>query len=88
MASMNDAITGGSTQTGSTAEQYYRWMLMKEKLMLQSDTRTHVARAKEILGTYSEEEQIRENILKKVLAIKESSAEYDQMVALAGGQTV
>jgi hypothetical protein len=87
MASMNDAITGGSAQTGSTAEQYYRWMLMKEKLDLRGSASGASAEAKEILGTYTEEEKIRENVLKKCLAIKESSAEYDQMVALAGGQT-
>lgn len=86
MASMNDAITGGSTQVGSTAEQYYRWMLMKEKLSL-ADDKGASDKAKKILGTYSEEERIREKVLTKCLSIMESSPEYDSMVALAGGQT-
>ena len=52
---MNDVITGGSTQVGSTAEQYYRWMLMKEKLDLQDRPGgTKGERARQILGTYSE----------------------------------
>jgi len=92
MASINDAITGGSTQSGGTAEQYYRWMLMKEKLSLQDGIPGRVksgdpTSVQMILGTLSEEEKIRDIILKKVLLVKESTAEYDSMVALAGGIT-
>ena len=67
---------GHSAINGSAQEQYYRYMLMKEKL-------AHKGEAG-ILGATSEREDIEHNILEKLVKITESSPEFAQIVSITG----
>lgn len=69
--------------TGSAQEQYYRFMLMKEKHKAQNDTSDETP---SYLKAVSEIEAIEEDILKKLVKITESSPEFAQVVSITGTQ--
>jgi hypothetical protein len=68
--------------TGSAQEQYYRFMLMKEK----HEVRKESSDAPAYLKAVSEIETIEEDILKKLVKITESSPEFAQVVSITGTQ--
>ena len=68
--------TGNHSATnGSAQEQYYRYMLMKEKLGGKGDA---------ILKATSEREDIEVQILQKLVNITESTPEFAQIVSITG----
>jgi hypothetical protein len=67
--------------TGSAQEQYYRFMLMKEKAAAKNDTNLP-----KYLRATSEVEDIEVGILEKLVKITESSPEFAQIVSLTGSE--
>lgn len=80
---LGDVINNTHYETGSSAEQYYKYMLMKEKFKTKTDTGLD-ADAKKLLGHQSEREEIEMLILKKLTDITESSPEFAQVVDMTG----
>jgi len=76
--SSNPAGLGRATLKASTSPQdeYFRYMLMKEKLGANSD----------ILKAKSEQDEVEIQILKKLINIRESTAEWNQVVDLTGSK--
>lgn len=68
-----------SAKKGSAAEDYYRFMLLKEKLSLP-------AGADELLKVQSEREAIELDILRNLVKITESSPEFAQIVDITGSR--
>ena len=68
-----------SSVQGSAQEQYYRYMLMKEKI-----TNKGNASVPEVLRATSEREEIEYKILEKLVKITESSPEFAQLVSITG----
>jgi len=69
---LGDIVNGTHYEKGSPAEEYYKYMLMKEKLSVRSDT-TLSTEAKKLLGHQSEREEIEMMILQQLTDITESS---------------
>lgn len=85
MASIPNVAESGnvvSQGSGSAAERYYNYMLMKEKLKKGSDALD--ARGVRIVGSLSEKEEIEQQILDKLVDIKESSPEFAQVSEITG----
>ena len=80
----NVAETGNvvSQGSGSAAERYYNYMLMKEKLKKGGEELD--ARGRAIVGSLSEKEEIEQQILLKLVDIKESSPEFAQVSEITG----
>jgi len=80
----NVAETGNvvSQGAGSAAERYYNYMLMKEKLKKGGEELD--ARGRAIVGSLSEKEEIEQQILLKLVDIKESSPEFAQVSEITG----
>jgi hypothetical protein len=76
--SSNPAGLGRATLKASVSPQdeYFRYMLMKEKLGANSD----------ILKAKSEQDEVEIQILKKLIGIRESTAEWNQVVDLTGSK--
>ena len=68
-----------SSVAGSAQDQYYRYMLMKEKLTNRND-----AIVPDVLKATSEREEIEYQILEKLVKITESSPEFAQIVSITG----
>lgn len=79
---LGDVINGSHYESGSAAEQYYKYMLMKEKLSVAQSALP--ADAKKLLGHKSEREEIEMLILQKLTDITESSPEFAQVVDMTG----
>lgn len=77
MSSFLDIVpkTGGSTSSAS--EEYYKYKLFVERMGADGQT---------IANDLSEKDQIKKQILKKIVTIKESSPEWDSLVALCEGE--
>lgn len=71
-----------SQGAGSAQERYFNYMLMKEKLKKGSDVAD--ARGKKIVASLSEKEEIEQQILEKLVDIKESSPEFAQVSEITG----
>jgi len=69
-----------SSKKGSAAEEYYRYMLLKEKLEAVRENKD------ELLTVQSEREAIEINILRKLINITESSPEFAQIVDITGSR--
>jgi hypothetical protein len=67
--------------TGSASEQYYRFMLMKEKAKAKKEGDVPA-----YLKATSEIEDIEAQILEKLVDITESSPEFAQVVSITGSQ--
>ena len=76
--SSNPAGLGRATLKSSMSPQdeYFRYMLMKEKLGPKSD----------ILRARSEQDDVEIQILQKLIGIRESTAEWNQVVDLTGSK--
>ena len=72
-----DIVTRGK----SSQEEYYRYMLLKEKLQHLKD-----AESDPLLTIQSEREAIELQILRKLIAITESSPEFSQIVDITGSR--
>lgn len=70
-----------SAKKGSAAEEYYRYMLLKEKLTTINDTK-----ADPLLKVQSEREAIEMSILRNLIDITESSPEFSQVVDITGSR--
>ena len=69
-----------SAKKGSAQEDYYRFMLLKEKLAAQSGN------ADDLLKVQSEREKIEMDILRNLIKITESSPEFSQVVDITGSR--
>lgn len=69
-----------SAKKASASEEYYRYMLLKEKLKSQKDN------ADPLLTVQSEREVIELNILRNLINITESSPEFSQIVDITGSR--
>ena len=76
---LNGSFHSSSGNHGSAADQYYRYMLLKEKLVNKKDSNIP-----DILKATSEREEIEHQILEKLINITESSPEFAQIVSLTG----
>jgi hypothetical protein len=75
-----DVYSSKLADSGSAQERYYSYMLMKEKL---SNTVSDEDR-NEILGSVSEKDNIKVQVLKKIIKLPESSPEFAQLCAITG----
>lgn len=85
MSSIPNVVESGnvvSQGSASAAERYYNYMLMKEKLKAGGAELT--TRGKAIVGSLSEKEEIEQQILEKLVNIKESSPEFSQVSEITG----
>lgn len=85
MASIPNVAESGNVVSqggGSAADRYYNYMLMKEKLKKGADALD--ARGLAIVGSLSEKEEIEQQILLKLVDIKESSPEFAQVSEITG----
>jgi hypothetical protein len=67
----------GTTAKTSASEDFFRYMLLKERLG---------AGGKEILEAKSEKDLIMEQILRKIVRVRESTAEWSELVSLTGSE--
>lgn len=67
----------GTTAKSSASEDFFRYMLLKERLG---------GAGKEILEAKSEKDQIMEGILRKIVKVRESTAEWSELVSLTGSE--
>ena len=84
MSSIPNVVESGnvvSQGSSSAAERYYNYMLMKEKLSANAQTK---ARGDKIIASLSEKEEIEQQILVKLVGIKESSPEFSQVSEITG----
>ena len=70
-----------SAKKGSAAEEYYRYMLLKEKLAVLKDSESNP-----LLKVQSEREAIEMSILGNLISITESSPEFSQVVDITGSR--
>lgn len=79
--SSNPAGLGRATMKSSASPQdeYFRYMLMKAKL-------ESVTGGADILNARSEQDEVEIEILKKLVNIRESTAEWNQVVDLTGSK--
>lgn len=84
----NTADIVGEEKKGGAAEDYHRFMLMKEKIKLMKSTSAapEDVAAKKILGHMSEKEVIELGILERLNDITESSPEWSQVSELTGSE--
>lgn len=85
MSSIPNVVESGnvvSQGSASAAERYYNYMLMKEKLKGGGNNLTD--RGAKIIGSLSEKEEIEQQILEKLVNIKESSPEFSQVSEITG----
>lgn len=85
MSSIPNVVESGnvvSQGSSSASDRYYNYMLMKEKLKKGADALD--ARGKAIVGSLSEKEEIEQQILEKLVGIKESSPEFSQVSEITG----
>ena len=71
-----------SAKKGGAAEEYYRYMLLKEKLANIKEG----SNADELLKVQSEREAIEMSILRNLINITESSPEFSQVVDITGSR--
>lgn len=85
MSAPGDA-TAGSTSLTSKKDEYYAYMLLKERLMAQGEGSGLTGEAKDILSSQSQEDQIKQKILAKIChpSYAESTANYAQLVTYTG----
>lgn len=85
MSNLGDALGHASTLPSSKSEEYYAWKLMAERLAVSGDDRYGTS-AKEVLGSISQREAIKFQILKKLQGndYNESSANYAQLQIKTG----
>lgn len=76
---LNGTFHSSTGNHGGSAEKYYSYMLLKEKLKSRSD-----ATADPVLKATSEKEEIEHKILLKLINITESSPEFAQIQSLTG----
>lgn len=69
--------TVGTTAKSSASEDFFRYMLLKERLG---------SAGKEILEAKSEKDQIMEGILRKIVRVRESTPEWSELVSLTGSE--
>ena len=69
-----------SAKKASAADEYYRYMLLKEKLKAVKDDDDP------LLTVQSEREAIEINILRKLIGVTESSPEFAQIVDITGSR--
>lgn len=82
---VGDVVNGTSYHSGSAADEYYKYMLLKEKLKLsRGDGNTVNGEGLKILRAQSEKEEIELKILEKLTNITESSPEFAQVVDITG----
>jgi hypothetical protein len=67
----------GTTAKTSASEDFFRYMLLKERLG---------ASGKAIMEAKSEKDLIMEEILKKIVNVRESTAEWSELVSLTGSE--
>jgi hypothetical protein len=67
----------GATAKSTASEDFFRYMLLKERLG---------GAGKEILEAKSEKDQIMEGILRKIVKVRESTAEWSELVSLTGSE--
>jgi hypothetical protein len=85
MSSIPNIVESGnvvSQGSSSAQERYFNYMLMKEKLKKGGETLND--RGKAIIGSLSEKEEIEQQILEKLVDIKESSPEFSQVSEITG----
>jgi hypothetical protein len=80
---LGDVINNTHYESGSAAEQYYKYMLMKEKFKVATESGLS-AEQKKLLGHTSEREAIEMMILQTLTDITESSPEFAQVVDMTG----
>ncbi len=85
MAQLGDALGHTAALPSSKSEEYYAWKLMAERLAVSGDDR-YGKTAKEVLGSISQREAIKFQILTKLQGDKytESSANYAQLQIKTG----
>lgn len=83
MSSIPNVVeTGNVVSQGSSSAQdrYFNYMLMKAKL----EASPVAGRANKIISSLSEKEEIEQQILEKLVGIKESSPEFSQVSEITG----
>jgi hypothetical protein len=83
MSSIPNVVESGnvvSQGSGSASDRYYNYMLMKAKL----EASPVAGRADKIIKSLSEKEEIEQQILEKLVGIKESSPEFSQVSEITG----
>ena len=80
---LGDIVNGTHYEKGSPAEEYFKYMLLKEKFKVRTDASLS-AEAKKLLGHQSEREEIEMMILQQLTDITESSPEFAQVVDMTG----
>ena len=81
---LGDIVNGTHYEKGSPAEEYYKYMLMKEKFLVRSGQTNVGDEGRKLLGHQSEREAIEMMILQKLTDITESSPEFAQVVDMTG----
>ena len=88
---IGDVVNGTKYASGPAQDEYYKFMLLKEKLKLSRPDGTTreqgvSAQAIKILGATSERDEIELKILEKLTNITESSPEFAQIVDITGSK--
>ena len=85
---VGDVVNGTSYHSGSAQDEYFKYMLLKEKLKLSRPKAGQVSdlsdEATNILKATSEKDEIELQILEKLTSITESSPEFAQVVDITG----
>jgi hypothetical protein len=87
MSSIPNAVEAGnvvSQGSSSAQERYFNYMLMKEKLKGGAAELAAGSRGAKIISSLSEKEEIEQQILEKLVGIKESSPEFSQVSEITG----
>ena len=75
-----------SAKKGSAQEEYYKYMLLKEKLKQSGEGEGDGGFKHPLLQVQSEREAIEMQILKKLITITESSPEFSQVADITGSR--
>jgi len=87
---VGDVVNGTKYTSGSAQDEYFKYMLLKEKLKLQrpaagvGNPDNLSAAALSILSATSEKDEIELQVLEKLTKITESSPEFAQVVDITG----
>ena len=85
---VGDIVNGTNYTSGSAADEYYKFKLLKEKLQLArpggAGEGSISAAGMKILKAQSEKDEIELQILEKLTSITESSPEFAQVVDITG----
>ena len=81
---LGDIVNGTHYEKGSPAEEYYKYMLMKEKFLVRTGQSNVGEAGRKLLGHQSEREEIEMMILQQLTDITESSPEFAQVVDMTG----